>query len=143
MAAFSYGQETRDIQRTLMNKEKKEKQFYPDYLCEIVIVSFVLIEIVLVLAMLFPQPAGRRINFAAQYQPRPEWYFLWIFEILKYFSGRSAFIGAVIIPVFASLILVFLPFIDRGKKGRIKAVIAGTGLLLTFLVFTLISVFSD
>lgn len=126
-----------------MTTNDKEKQFYPDYLFEILIVVFITIEIVLVLAMLFAPAAGRQIDFSAQYQPKPEWYFLWIFQILAYFPGRSAFVGAVVIPLLAALILIMIPFIDRGRFGRIKAIIAGAALLLAFLVFTLISVFRE
>ncbi len=124
------------------NKRGSEKKFYPDYLSEILFVAFFAIELALVLAMLYPQALGRQINFSAQFRPKPEWYFLWLFELLKYFPGKAAFIGAVVLPVLFIVLLIFLPYIDRGKKGRIKASIVATALLVTFLVFTLISALS-
>ena len=123
-------------------KQGSEKRFYPDYLSEILFVAFLAIELTLILAMLYPQALGRQIDFSAQFRPKPEWYFLWLFELLKYFPGETAFIGAVVLPVFFIVLLLFLPYIDRGKKGRIKASIVAMGLLLTFLVFTLISALS-
>jgi cytochrome b6-f complex subunit 4 len=120
-------------------KQGSEKRFYPDYLSEILFVAFLTIELILVLAMLFPQALGRQIDFSAQYRPKPEWYFLWLFELLRYFPGKTAFIGAVVLPVLFIALLILIPYIDRGKKGRIRASIVAAGLLLTFLLFTLIS----
>jgi cytochrome b6-f complex subunit 4 len=120
-------------------RQGDEKRFYPDYLSEVLFVAFLTIELVLALAMLFPQTLGRQIDFSAQYRPKPEWYFLWLFEILRYFPGKTAFIGAVVIPVLFIALLILIPYIDRGKRGRIRASIVAAGLLLTFLVFTTIS----
>lgn len=120
-------------------KQGSEKRFYPDYLSEILFVAFLTIELILVLAMLFPQALGRQIDFSAQYRPKPEWYFLWLFELLRYFPGKTAFIGAAVLPVLFIALLILIPYIDRGKKGRIRASIVAAGLLLTFLLFTLIS----
>jgi cytochrome b6-f complex subunit 4 len=120
-------------------RQGDEKRFYPDYLSEVLFVAFLTIELVLALAMLFPQTLGRQIDFSAQYRPKPEWYFLWLFEILRYFPGKTAFIGAVVIPVLFIALLILIPYIDRGKRGRIRASIVAAGLLLTFLAFTIIS----
>lgn len=122
---------------------ERDRQFYPDYLFEIIFVIFIAIEIVLILAMLYPQAIGRQIDFSAQFQPRPEWYFLWLYQLLRYFPGKSAFISAVLIPILATLLLIFIPFIDSGRHGREKATIVGIVLLVSFIIFTLISVFSQ
>lgn len=50
----------------------------------------------------------------ANYIPRPEWYFLGLFQLLKYFPGRLEVVGAMIIPGIAGLFLALLPWIDRG-----------------------------
>lgn len=47
------------------------------------------------------------------YIPRPEWYFLFLFEMLKYFPGQLEWIGTFIIPSLAVAALFLLPFIDR------------------------------
>jgi mono/diheme cytochrome c family protein len=47
------------------------------------------------------------------YIPRPEWYFLFLFEMLKYFPGRLEWIGTFVIPSLAVAALFLLPFIDR------------------------------
>lgn len=123
-----------------MNNGKKE--FYPDYLIEISIVIFIAIELAVVLGLIYPQDIGRQINFSTPYQPLPEWYFLWLYQIVRYFPGRWAFIGTVLLPVIAVLLLVFIPYIDRGKRGRLKATLAALALLLSFIIFTLIPYFN-
>ena len=120
-----------------------EKKFYPDYLVEILFVVFIVLELTMVLALLYPKALGRQIDFSAQYQPKPEWYFLWLYQFVRYFPGRSAFIGTVLIPVGAGFLLLLVPFFGRGKYGRLKVIIAAMILLSTFLIFTLIPVLSQ
>ena len=50
----------------------------------------------------------------AAYVPRPEWYFLGLFQLLKYFPGKWEVVGAMIIPGLAAGFLALLPWIDRG-----------------------------
>ncbi|MEO5896319.1 MAG: cytochrome b N-terminal domain-containing protein [Vicinamibacterales bacterium] len=50
----------------------------------------------------------------ATYVPRPEWYFLGLFQLLKYFPGKWEVVGAMVIPGLAASFLALLPWIDRG-----------------------------
>ena len=122
---------------------RNEKRFYPDYLVELLFTAFVVFELALVLALLYPPSIGRQIDFSAQYQPRPEWYFLWIYQLVRYFPGRSAFVGTVLVPIIAVLALILIPFMDRGKRGRLKAFLVGISLVLLFVVFTLAAALSQ
>jgi cytochrome c2 len=47
------------------------------------------------------------------YVPRPEWYFLFLFQLLKFFPGRLELVGTVILPSLAILLLAILPFLRR------------------------------
>lgn len=116
----------------------KEKSFYPDYLIEILFVVFILIEAVLALALLYPPVIGRPIDFTAGFQPKPEWYFLWLYQLVRYFPGKTAFMGTIIIPLLSVALLLFIPYIDRGRHGRLLALITGLMLLLSFIILTLI-----
>lgn len=118
-----------------------DKQFYPDYLAEILLVVFIALELGVALALLYSQPIGRQIDFSAPYRPMPEWYFLWLYQAVRYFPGRWAFAGTVLLPIGAVLTLVLIPYIDRGRRGRLKAILAGTILLLGFVTLTLVPVF--
>jgi quinol-cytochrome oxidoreductase complex cytochrome b subunit len=117
---------------------KSEQKFYPDYLFEIVLVIFLTIEIVIILAMLYPQGIGRLIDFTSPYQPLPEWYFLWLYQLVRYFPGEWAFVGTIVLPIVAIFLLGYLPWIDRGRWGRAKALIVSAILLLSFVILTII-----
>lgn len=47
------------------------------------------------------------------YIPRPEWYFLFLYEMLKFFPGKFEAIGTMVVPALAVLNLLLIPFIDR------------------------------
>jgi ubiquinol-cytochrome c reductase cytochrome b subunit len=52
----------------------------------------------------------------ASYIPRPEWYFLGLFQLLKYFPGRWEVVGAMVVPGLAAAFLALLPWVDRGTE---------------------------
>ena len=49
----------------------------------------------------------------AAYVPRPEWYFMSLFELLKYFPGRLEPVATVVIPGVVITLLLLLPFLDH------------------------------
>jgi len=121
-------------------QEKGGKRFYPEYLSEIVATVFICFEILVILALLFPPAIGRQIDFLRPFQPRPEWYFLWLFELVGYFPGKTAIIGTVLVPVIYVVLLLLIPSIDKGKNGRLKATLVGISLLLMFIIFSVLSI---
>lgn len=50
------------------------------------------------------------------YNPRPEWYFYFVFQLLRIFEGRYEIIGTFVLPAIAGLLLVLLPFLDRSPE---------------------------
>jgi ubiquinol-cytochrome c reductase cytochrome b subunit len=50
------------------------------------------------------------------YPARPEWYFLFLFQLLKYFEGAQEIIGTVIIPNGVMILLALLPLLAFGRK---------------------------
>jgi ubiquinol-cytochrome c reductase cytochrome b subunit len=62
----------------------------------------------------------------AGYPARPEWYFLFLFQLLKYFPGEYAIYGTVIIPNGVMVMLILLPLFGIGPLrtvGRIFGVL--------------------
>ena len=53
-----------------------------------------------------------------RYTPRPEWYFLFLFQTLKLFPGPLEVLGAVVLPNLAIVALFLVPFFDRGRAIR-------------------------
>jgi quinol-cytochrome oxidoreductase complex cytochrome b subunit len=127
----------------MRSEDKKQAAFFPYYLFEIAVVALFTVEAVLILAVLFPPATGREIDFAAQYSPRPEWYFLFLYELTKYFPGTWTFVGAVLLPGLAFSILLLAPFLDSGKQTALRerkaAAAAGFGLLAMVTVLTILS----
>jgi cytochrome b6 len=94
------------------------------------------------LAALFPWELGEKADpFAPAYPGiRPEWYFMFMFETLKLVPGGEIFgIGYEAIPILlfgvAGLVLVLVPFLDRGvvRGGRSPAFTAAGVLALLYI----------
>jgi len=49
---------------------------------------------------------------------RPEWYFLFLFQFLKYFPGQTEIVGAVIIPSLLMGVIFVMPIIGRWERGH-------------------------
>jgi len=99
-----------------MKDSKSDNKFFPYYFFEIMLVAVFTIEVVLVLAVLFPPPIGREIDFSAQFNPRPEWYFLPLYQLTKYFFGAWTFVGAVLLPGLAFSAILLTPFLDKSPS---------------------------
>lgn len=66
---------------------------------------------------------------------RPDWYFLFLFQFLKYFPGESEVLGAFVIPGLVFAVIALMPFIGRWKLGHrfnvlfLFTLLAGAGAL--------------
>lgn len=68
----------------------------------------------------------------AGYPARPEWYFLFLFQLLKYFPGEYAIYGTVIIPNAVMLVLFLLPLFGIGPLRPLGRFI---GILFVLVLF--------
>lgn len=69
------------------------------------------------MAVLYPAPLEPQADPTdSSYNPRPEWYFYFVFQMLKLFEGRFELVGTVILPNLGIAALLLLPFIDRGPE---------------------------
>jgi len=89
-------------------------KFYPTQLALDVVFSVL---VLLTIAILTASSGGVHLDAPADpsvdYPPRPEWYFLSIFQLLKYLPGSMELLGTIILPGVAGLFLFALPFLDR------------------------------
>jgi len=100
-------------------KKEKEKgvPFFPDIIFKDTIVVLIVFIILASLAYFVGVHMEGRANPAdTNYTPRPEWYFLFLFQLLKYFPGELEVIGVMVIPGLFILLLFLLPFIDKSPK---------------------------
>jgi mono/diheme cytochrome c family protein len=71
------------------------------------------------LAYFHPVELGPVANPAnTQFIPRPEWYYLPMFEWLKFWEGPKVILGVVIVPGVLALLFFLLPFLDRKLERR-------------------------
>lgn len=80
------------------------------------------------------------------YPARPEWYFLFLFQLLKYFPGDREIIGTAVIPAAAGLLLFLLPLLGYGrmrKFGHLIAVVVIVFLLLGVGLLTWLALVDD
>ncbi|MBW1765420.1 MAG: cytochrome bc complex cytochrome b subunit [Deltaproteobacteria bacterium] len=81
---------------------------------------FYTIGVVLLLASLFPQGIGEKANpLITPAQVKPEWYFLFIYQALKYIPKET---GAVLFFLIIPILIILLPLIDRGPSLAIHPV---------------------
>lgn len=111
----------------------KTEAFYPDYLLKEWMVGSVFLIGYLILTAVNPSPLERIADpLDTTYIPVPDWYFLFLYQLLKYSyaSGPYNVIGTIIIPGLAFGALFLAPFIDRGPERRPSKRPFATGFML-------------
>jgi len=110
-------QEKREYQEKYQKEKEKGIFFFPDLLFKDAVVSLLIFVALILLAYFVGAPLEEQANPAdATYTPRPEWYFIFLFQLLKYFPGSLEVVGVIVIPTIAILVLAALPLLDRGPK---------------------------
>ncbi|MGD2294384.1 MAG: cytochrome bc complex cytochrome b subunit [Candidatus Aminicenantes bacterium] len=106
----------------------KEIPFWPNFVYREAIVWLVLLGILLTVAIFFPPSLDKAADLMAPAPEgiRPEWYFLFLFQMLKVFPAKLFFIKgetvAVLLIMIGVVLFFFLPQIDNrpmGKKGKV------------------------
>jgi ubiquinol-cytochrome c reductase cytochrome b subunit len=95
------------------------EMFYPKQILIDLAFVLVVMGVLGMLAHFLPVTLGPEANPAdTRYLPRPEWYYLPMFQWLKYWEGSRTVIGIVIIPAVLIALFFLLPFLDRGLERR-------------------------
>jgi len=118
------------------------KPFYPYHALKDTVVGAIVFAVLLTCAVLFPAPLDPVADPSdAAYVPRPEWYFLGLFQLLKYFPGRLEPLATLVIPALIVGLLLLLPFLDRGpdrhvlKRPLVTSGFAVIGLAIAVLTY--------
>lgn len=94
--------------------------FYPRHLLVEAVASVIVLVALVVAALLWAVPLDEMANPAdTTYVPRPEWYFLFYFQMLKYFEGSLTVIGVFVLPMLVLGVLFCLPFFDRSEPKKL------------------------
>jgi cytochrome b6 len=126
----------------------KSMRFVPDFLLRDMIGWLTAVALLAALSAFFPWELGRKADpFAsAPAGIRPEWYFLWMFQALKYLPAEIAGIPGETLGVLAfgliAAALVAVPLLDRGaSRGRPSQAwnVLAVALLVAALILTVLS----
>jgi mono/diheme cytochrome c family protein len=132
-------QEKKDYLEKYHEAKKKGVPFFPDIIFKDAVASLVVFLILVALAYFVGAALEARANPAdTSYTPRPEWYFLFLFQLLKYFPGNLEVIGVIVIPTIGLLTLLLLPWIDRKPQRDFRSrlgIIGGTAIVMAGIIF--------
>jgi mono/diheme cytochrome c family protein len=129
------------------------KPFYPYAMVEDTIMSLFVVGVIIGLAVLWkwtswsphhdgthqgllgPEYTGPADPGTTSFVPRPDWYFYFLFYLLRVFKWpNSVFLGTVGVPTIALILLIALPFYDlRFERRPSRRPLAMVGLVLTIL----------
>src|ERR1700733_13387698 len=97
-----------------------KRKFFPEQVFKDTVGIAVAFIILFIMAVVAKVPLERLADPTdPAYIPRPEWYFLFLFQTLKFFKGPLEVVGSVVLPGVAVLTLFLIPFIDRGPLLRL------------------------
>lgn len=119
----------------LERKEERVKElpFWPNFVYREMVVWLLLLGILFTLSIFFPPSLDKAADLMAPAPEgiKPEWYFLFLFQVLKVFPSKVLFINgdtlAILLMLFFGIFFFFLPLIDNRpaeKKGKIITFIA-------------------
>jgi cytochrome b6 len=119
--------------------------FFPNFLLRDLLLWLLVLNLLAILAVFFPWELGRKADpFAsAPAGIRPEWYFLFMFQTLKYFPARVLLVDGEVLGILlfgaAGLLWLLVPFWERkssrGERNR-RITYAGLFVVVYIIIFT-------
>ena len=130
---------------TLKKENVRTMKFVPNFLLRDLIGWILAIGVLAALAALFPWELGEKADPFAPAGIKPEWYFLFMFQTLKYVPAKIMGLDGEVLAIMAfnlvALLLFIVPFIDRSPdnpRRRLVLNIIGVLALLYIVVMTII-----
>ncbi|HLI31955.1 MAG TPA: c-type cytochrome [Solirubrobacteraceae bacterium] len=96
------------------------KPFFPYAVAKDAAMACIVMAIIITLSILFGAELGPKVNpTSTTYVPRPDWYFFFLFELLRITKPPSLTgLATVGIPTLGMILLFLLPFFDRSPERR-------------------------
>ncbi len=98
----------------------KGKPFFPYAVAKDAIMACVVMAVIITMSLVLGAELGSKANpTTTTYVPRPEWYFFFLFELLRVIKPPALVQLATIgVPTICMILLFLLPFYDRGPERR-------------------------
>jgi ubiquinol-cytochrome c reductase cytochrome b subunit/menaquinol-cytochrome c reductase cytochrome b/c subunit len=99
------------------------KPFWPYAITKDGTMSAIMMLVVIFLALLFGAELGPKASpTTTTYVPRPDWYFYFLFEVLRVMKNVPQFtpMATIGVPTICMILLFLLPFYDRSPERRIE-----------------------
>ncbi len=95
------------------NLKKQEEPFWPKQVLKDAVFALAFLLALGTWAYFRSAPLEDPADPSKPYEARPEWYFMFMFQLLRYFHGPYEILGTFVLPLLFFLVLFFWPFIDR------------------------------
>jgi menaquinol-cytochrome c reductase cytochrome b/c subunit len=99
------------------------KPFFPYAVAKDGTMALIVMLVIIFLAFLFGAELGPKVDpTTTTYVPRPDWYFYFLFEVLRVMKNVRVLtpMAAIGVPTIAMVLLFLLPFYDRSPERRIE-----------------------
>ena len=119
------------------------KPFFPYAIAKDGAMAAITLFVIILMAVLFGAELGPKADpTTTTYAPRPEWYFFFLFELLRVVKPNELTVVATIgIPTICLVLLLLLPFIDRNpERHPLRRPIATTAGIATIFAMTYLTV---
>ncbi len=123
------------FQRYKQDVQRRGKSFFPHAMFHDTVMSLVVVSVIVALAAIWYYTAGEEPGDAGilgpryaeeadpgttSFVPRPDWYFYFLFYLLRIFTWpESVILGTVGIPTILIILLFAVPFFDRRRERRL------------------------
>jgi cytochrome b6 len=129
---------------TLKESEKKTMPFFPNFMLRDLLLWLLILNVLAILAVFFPSELGRKADLFASAPAgiKPEWYFLFMFQTLKYIPGHLLIFEGEVVGILlfmvAGVLWLFVPFWDnKSSKGQENRLINYLGLFAVIFIIVL------
>jgi ubiquinol-cytochrome c reductase cytochrome b subunit/menaquinol-cytochrome c reductase cytochrome b/c subunit len=98
------------------------KPFFPYAVAKDSVMAVIVMIVIMVLALLFGAELGPKVNpTTTTYVPRPDWYFFFLFEVLRVMRNVPKFtpMATIGVPTICMILLFLLPLYDRSPERLI------------------------
>jgi ubiquinol-cytochrome c reductase cytochrome b subunit/menaquinol-cytochrome c reductase cytochrome b/c subunit len=98
------------------------KPFFPYIVAKDALMAVIVMLVIIFLALMFGAELGPKANpTTTTYVPRPDWYFYFLFEVLRVMRNVPKFtdMATIGVPTICMILLFLLPFYDRSPERHI------------------------